>query len=268
MARDEEKEKVIIQHLLLSAGSISEEAFDKTLSQLRYLLMCPTTAGDLCHKGDDESVLSQSFIDEMRQACKKQNFTNWDDTEKMEMTPYNRFRLRLQEKGKCHVDRLYSPLSTNCGFLVSDLYQKGDELESYSIIYGGERSRRFSAARWVGYFTLLEQDKNNEGRRCWMKLSGFFKLTSHIDEESNFIMKSRHHFETDIRFKFGGNYNVESKLIVKQFKKWEEECVKAYEKCDFEVKLKSLRRILPISRKKFDWNVEHHRFINILNIKE
>ena len=49
-----------------------------------------------------------------------------------------------------------------------------------------------------------------------MKLSGFFKLTSHINEESNFIMKSRHHFETDIRFKFGGNYNVESKLIVKQ----------------------------------------------------
>ena len=50
--------------------------------------------------------------------------------------------------------------------------------------------------------------------------------------------------------------------IMKQIKSWEEECIRSLEGISLEKQLKSLRRLMPITRQKMDWNIQPHRMVN------
>jgi len=99
-------------------------------------------------------------------------------------------------------------------------------------------------------------------------LSGHVEIYAHAYEEGrNFHLQSEHNFSSLTISSFSDESSL-LKDIVKQISSWETEKVAEPMRDVFQEisdsTLKSLRRVLPLTRTRMDWNVLTHRMVKML----
>mmetsp|Transcript_6259 Transcript_6259/g.9091 ORF Transcript_6259/g.9091 Transcript_6259/m.9091 type:complete len:257 (+) Transcript_6259:64-834(+) len=139
--------------------------------------------------------------------------------------------------------------------------------DSYRINLYAERydPNNFNAASWFAKYNLrldAESDKK------WI-LDGSVDLRSHVFEnEGNF------HYETTLNLDAvklscdGVEAENISKSVIQNIRRWEDDVILEHVRITFENigdgALKTLRRVMPVTRTRFDWNVRTHQFAKTL----
>jgi len=111
------------------------------------------------------------------------------------------------------------------------------------------------AGSWAASWILEKSDIN---RNIYL-LRGKAKVHAHYFEDGNMQLLSEVDFDP---------VSVTSDKVISQIGKWEEEVMadlaRLYENMN-EGTLKSMRRVLPISRTKMEWSAQKHRMVRLLN---
>ena len=244
-----EQQQRVCKHLLLSAASLSLHSFNIVLHELRTLLS--TLGGD----ADSNSVLTNAFVDHVRSECQTRYHLIWEEQEACDktMNESNIVEILKDELAK-HISKYYRATSSGC--MVSSVEHENNETISFVLAGENTSETNHTSSRWVGMFELII-NKNNSST-----ISGCFDVSSHFYEDCNFgfsfSMKSE---AATITY---DNLSDLVKLVIKKIIEWEQNCADTINQLSFDSKLKSLRRVMPITRQKMDWEIQPHRMVKIL----
>lgn len=179
----------------------------------------------------------------------------------------NIFIENLKNQLQNHLDKHHAGVRSNTRKGCSVALCSNDKSRIEVILFGEKvfDSHNFNTSNhtcgtWSGTFFL-------EGTR----LRGQIRMNTHYFENCNFQLKSEQDFgpqtlspETIAQQR---QDQTLSEAAVKQIYAWEQEFIRSLDETIRGIGediLKSLRRVMPITRQKMDWNVQPHRLIKIL----
>jgi len=158
----------------------------------------------------------------------------------------------LDEGMKNYIAEYYASQGVKSNYRIT----AGENGAEFSILLYAERIQleHFHAGSWTARYSI---------KTCGdaMAISGKISLHAHTFENGNLQIKSMVNLP-EVQTKKDG--------IFKQIKKWDEESVMTlrgvYDDMSGDI-LKKLRRVMPVTRTRFDWNVEGHRGIRELGVE-
>ena len=161
----------------------------------------------------------------------------------------NEFHLGLQNAMKSYVDKYYTSQGVYSDYCI-DVNESETE---YTILLYAERIQlqKFHAGSWTArYFIKKEGDA--------VSICAKISLHAHAFENGNLQLKSIADFPETETTEDG---------IFKQMLKWDEKTQSSLSgvyndmSCDI---LKKFRRVMPVTKTRFDWNLQAHRGIQEL----
>eukprot|EP00814_Leptocylindrus_danicus_P004929 CAMPEP_0116028974 /NCGR_PEP_ID=MMETSP0321-20121206/15810_1 /TAXON_ID=163516 /ORGANISM="Leptocylindrus danicus var. danicus, Strain B650" /LENGTH=271 /DNA_ID=CAMNT_0003503155 /DNA_START=1478 /DNA_END=2293 /DNA_ORIENTATION=- len=258
----------VSKHLLLSASS--PETFEIVLTALRTIL---SDSGELLSDDfiaivKDEFNARRRFDGENVQMNNNNNKVgaHGSDEDGLSNTMIEDLRYQLLE----HLDKHHVSVSSNVRNGCSVAMCSNNNKSRIEVILIGEK--RFDSHNpntanktcgiWSGIFSLKEN-----------KLRGHLSLSTHYFENCNFQLQSEQEFGPKTMspetIALQQQDQTIAEAVVKQIYAWEQECIGSLDETFANMgngTLKSLRRVMPITRQKMDWNIQPHRMIKILGI--
>mmetsp|Transcript_20606 Transcript_20606/g.30404 ORF Transcript_20606/g.30404 Transcript_20606/m.30404 type:complete len:238 (-) Transcript_20606:53-766(-) len=162
--------------------------------------------------------------------------------------------LGLKDNMQKYIDEFYSSKGVQSNHVISPPNNDGQ----VTILLYAERIQlqQYHAGSWTARYFINENDGNDT-----VSMSGTIVIHAHTFENGNLQLKSIVDLPRVETSKSG---------IFQQIQKWDEESVVTlrgiYDDMSGEV-LKKLRRVMPITRTRFDWNAEGHKGIRQLGIE-
>ena len=159
----------------------------------------------------------------------------------------------LDEGFKKYVERFYSSQGVTSNYR---LFEGGDNNNKINVLLCAERVnfQQFHAGSWTSRYSIQFNDDGSKS----VTMSGTINLHAHTFENGTLQLKST----VDLP-----EVTTTQDRIMKQIQKWDEDSVMSlhgvYDDMSDDI-LKKLRRVMPITRTKFDWNVQGHRGIREL----
>lgn len=206
-------------------------------------------------------MLSDEFVNLVKEESHARYHLVWKQQDETSINDTNVVSVLRKELIQ-HVSDRYGSGGTTMddGLNTSGCLVSSNDTDSacISLVFGGEKvSKNYDSSRWVGFFKV----DSNDDPSCKV-LYGYFDISSHFFENCNFDFKYSMKFEST-RVLFESD-NAFAKAAVKQISLWEEKCVNAINELTYDSKLKTLRRVMPITRRKMDWAIQQHRLVKIL----
>ena len=162
--------------------------------------------------------------------------------------------LDLQDGMQQYTDQFYNARGVNANHVLSSPNADGQ----VTILLYAERIQlqQYHAGSWTARYFINEHVDEEK-----LTISGKIVLHAHTFENGNLQLKSIVDLPRVETNKSG---------IFQQIQKWDEDSVMAlrgvYDDMSGDI-LKKLRRVMPVTRTRFDWNVEGHRGIRQLGIE-
>lgn len=170
----------------------------------------------------------------------------------------NDFGKNLKRSLENYLQKHYSSKGVESNFLIN----ASNDCSVYDIVLYAERIKlsQYHAGSWVARYTIV-----NDGNST-TKMDGVIKIHAHSFENGNVQIKS----ETELPSTTIENKTSLTEDIMAQIRKWDEECVLqplhgVYDDMSTDI-LKKMRRVMPVTRTKFDWNVEGYRFVKAVGL--
>eukprot|EP00557_Chaetoceros_sp_GSL56_P012626 CAMPEP_0176478088 /NCGR_PEP_ID=MMETSP0200_2-20121128/997_1 /TAXON_ID=947934 /ORGANISM="Chaetoceros sp., Strain GSL56" /LENGTH=239 /DNA_ID=CAMNT_0017873997 /DNA_START=78 /DNA_END=797 /DNA_ORIENTATION=- len=159
--------------------------------------------------------------------------------------------LGLQEGMKLHVDKYYSGKGVQCNYVIDSSFSSGSVC---SILLYAERIQlqQFHAGSWTAKYNITKNDNNI------LCIKGKAILHAHAFENGNVQLKTTVEFPS---------VEITSKNVFQQIQIWDESLVESLTAMYDEISsdaLKKFRRVMPVTRTRFDWNLLGHRGIRQL----
>lgn len=234
----------IVRHLLLSSPP---GQFDLILSDLRNIV-------------SSSSVLSDEFVQKVSDEYNQRNNISTVE-EKASDNGLSRCILVEIENYMNKVHSSSTRTSKNASSSMNFSCDTSEDAKSYVLKMRSERInlKNYYAGSWTSTFTL------NMSGEFSGNLSGEVDIVAHYFENGNVQLRSKKTFNTTITEK--ENKEVFAKAVLKHIQVWEEDQAsklsEMYQSMNSNT-LKRMRRILPVSRTKMDWNLDRTSLIGLL----
>jgi len=241
----------IVERLLLSSPP---GQFQQLVSTLQFILEDSATDGGTAPILNRESIqqiqntYNSTTGREALVLSQSKNDQGDDDNS-------NDFGKELKRSLKNYLEKHYSSKGVESDFFM----KASDDGSTYDIILYAERIKlkQYHAGSWVARYTIVNSDNSIT------TVNGTVKIHAHSFENGNVQIKSETELPTAAIENTNSSDLVEG--IVTQIQKWDEECVLqplhgVYQDMSTDI-MKKMRRVMPVTRTRFDWNVEGHRFV-------
>lgn len=158
--------------------------------------------------------------------------------------------LGLQEGMKRHIEKYYSARGVKSNYVIDT----SSDNAKYSILLYAERIQleKFHAGSWTARYTITENEKNV------VCIKGKAVLRAHSLEHGNVQVKTTVDFPST---------EIPKDDIFQKNQNWEESLMNSlgdtYDEISTDA-LKRFRRVMPVTRTRFDWNLLGHRGIRQL----
>mmetsp|Transcript_30629 Transcript_30629/g.45326 ORF Transcript_30629/g.45326 Transcript_30629/m.45326 type:complete len:262 (+) Transcript_30629:44-829(+) len=150
----------------------------------------------------------------------------------------------------------------NCAFVASEESKVEIAISRENI----HNLNKFYSGSWNGGYTLSIQSDANTNATLY-ELKGVAHIHAHAFENGNVQLRCKREFGP-ISFNHDHDEGIVANKIARQIQEWEMELLDAlrdmYRRMGDEM-LKSMRRVMPLSRTRMDWNVQPHRTVKSLN---
>ncbi len=159
----------------------------------------------------------------------------------------------LEEGIQNYVNQYYTSKGVKANFQIS----QADSEREFSILLYAERIcfQQFHTGSWTARYSIQFLDGDT------VEISGKMSLHAHTFERGNIQLKSM----VDLP-----SVQTSQKGIFSQIQKWDEDTVMSlhsvYDEMSGDI-LKKFRRIMPVTRRRFDWNVQGHRGLRELGME-
>jgi len=258
----------VSKHLLLSASS--PETFEIVLAALRTILSdsCAELLGD-----DFIAIVKEEFNARRRFDGENLQMNNNNnkvgahgtDEDGLSNTLIEGLRYQLLK----HLDKHHVGVCSNVRNGCSVAMCSNNKSRVEVILIGEKRfdshnpnTANQTCGIWSGIFSL-------EDNKLW----GHLSLSTHYFENCNFQLQSEQEFGPKTMsletIALQQHDQTIAEAVVKQIYAWEQEYIRSLDETFANLgngTLKSLRRMMPITRQKMDWNMQPHRMIKILGI--
>lgn len=208
--------------------------------------------------------LTPEFIQNVRSEYIKRNNLNLDTSASDETSSVNSgdantpLYSSLLSSLKSYMDSAYANNRTkgvSCSFTCESSLEEGPGIFLLKTHVEKINLKNYHAGSWTATYSYNIDDGH---------LSGVASVYAHYFENGNVQLQSHKTF-APIQVKKGNDL---AKGIITQVKQWEDslmdELSEKYENMNDGI-LKSMRRVLPLSRVKMDWNLRAHRMAKTLN---
>lgn len=255
MATKEDKQR-IAKHLLLSS---LPGHFNLILSDLQTILNTSTS-------DDDSLTLSPDWITSIREEYESKTGKYILSAKELHSSSANDGHdiQGLEEKLRDHLSKYYSLKG-----VTSNIVVQADESSTYGTIYTillyAERIQlqHFHSGSWTSQYTVdLTNSKFLHGKSV---------IHAHTFEDGNVQMTYKLDgpmSNTHPNTKLSSSAPTVEQIIV-QIEQWEDDALQPlehmYESMNDGI-LKHMRRIMPVTRTKFDWTVANHKFVKTIGL--
>ena len=211
-----------------------------------FLLSSPPGQFDLILKDlESLSELSPDFVHQTRS-----EYNSRTGKEILQSTENLEFGNLQQDLGN-YVDTYYKSKDVNSNYVIASNSEGGANV----IIYAERiQLQQFHSGSWTARYSI---EKDNDS----LTISGKVVLHVHAFESGNLQLNSTTDFPSAKASMAG---------IVAQIQKWDEELMQnldsIYENMSSDI-LKKLRRVMPVTRTRFDWNIAGHRGVRQLGME-
>lgn len=190
------------------------------------------------------SELSPEFVEQTRS-----EYNSRTGKEVLQSTENLEFGNLQQDLGN-YVDKFYKSKDVNSNYVIAS-----SEGGANIIIYAERiQLQQFHSGSWTARYSI-EKDEDS------ITISGKVVLHVHTFESGNLQLNSTTDFPSS---------KVSMAGIVAQIQKWDEELMQnldsIYENMSSNI-LKKLRRVMPVTRTRFDWNIAGHRGVRQLGME-
>jgi len=239
---------------LIEPLSVTMDASSDELRIAKHLLLSsPPGQFDLILQDLTELLsLSQDWTETTRQEHNSR--TGREALDSFKTTQPENDALGLQDGMQQYIDQFYD----SKGVTSNHTFSSPNEDGQVTILLYAERIQlqQYHAGSWMArYFINAHADRNT------FTISGTIVLHAHTFENGNLQLKSTVDLPSVETNKSG---------IFQQIQKWDEASVMTlrgvYDDMPGEI-LKKLRRVMPVTRTRFVWNVEGHRGIRQLGVE-
>ncbi len=243
----EEKRSIAKEFLLTSPPG----QFQKTLTDLNSILNCDNSI---------PSVLSREFVNEVesiyndrtgRTSILKQSKGICDDDE----VDGDEFGKSLKESFQKYVDSHYKGKGVESNYCI---HKQRNHDVLYEIFVYAERIKlkQFHAGSWFAKYSIVRDASKNA-----FSISGEVVIHAHSFENGNVHVKSNVTLPSK-------SISHSSTEVIATIQKWDEEHVlrplkRVYDDLSSNL-LKTMRRVMPVTRTKFDWNFNGHTFVRAM----
>jgi hypothetical protein len=170
--------------------------------------------------------------------------------------------LELKEAMRQYMDTHYSGKGVESEYIMESCPGQGqgqgrEKEYNYCILLYAERIKlqQFHAGSWTAKYSITANTQNNNDV---VYMNGKVALHAHAFENGNVHVKSMVDFPT---------VSIRREEIIPKIQEWDESLVESlrimYEDMSGDI-LKQFRRIMPVTRTRFDWNLHGHRGIRLL----
>jgi len=237
---DQNEQDRVCRHLLLSSPP---GQFDLILGDLTKVISSP---------------LSPSFIQEVRNEYNESNNQNIITSE-AESSMESDLNTAIAALLKTYMESNFAQNSTkgvSCSYSCEPSASLNHSLDIKTRVEK-INLKNLHAGSWSATYTYDTEQKI---------MTGNVKLHAHYFENGNVQLQSSQSFDSTVIK--GNEIGDLAKSILSQMKKWEDQIMRAlsnmFDNLNDSV-LKSMRRVLPVSRVKMDWNLRKHRMAKTLN---
>jgi hypothetical protein len=186
-----------------------------------------------------------------------------DSNDKSNVEDDDQFGNSLKESFQNYIKKYYSSKGVESNYVIT-VSSNENNSNRYDIILYAERIKlkQFHAGSWMAKYTVDYSTSPSSST----VINGLIQLHAHAFEDGNVQVKSK----TELPSHTIENTTSLSEDIMAQIQKWEEEYVlqplkDVYHDMSNDI-LKKMRRVMPVTRTKFDWNVEGNHFIKTMGM--
>lgn len=136
---------------------------------------------------------------------------------------------------------------------------------SYEVVLYAERIKlpQFHAGSWFAKYVIETNNDDN-----YVDIKGTIEIQTHVFENGNVLLKSK--TELPIRRIHTSSSSSIIEDVMSQVQHWDEEHVvsvmhSVYNNMSNDI-LKQMRRVMPVTRTKFDWNIEETRLVKTMEM--
>lgn len=250
---NEEKIRIAREILLSSPPG----QFQETVSNLKCMIDIDPHSTQLLTRGFIQEV--QSVYD----STKGREILGNEDSASGGIQDDDEFGKKLNQSFHNYVQNFYSSKGVESNYTINTSSSDGenDNCNRYNVILYAERIKlpQYHAGSWFAKYTI--DRKSNDGG---VVLNGVVEIHAHTFESGNVQLKSKVEFPSSAIEESASLADD----IVAQIQKWDEEHVvsplkNVYNDMSADI-LKKMRRVMPVTRTKFNWNVEGHRFVKTM----
>ena len=160
----------------------------------------------------------------------------------------------LLQELKAYQEKYYSSKGVEYGFSVSEGDDNDDDGTVLIRTFGQKlNATNCTAGSWYGQWTV----------RAGGTMNGTVQIHAYCYESANIQLQSQQEFSTSS----SSSLSRSPQEIVQQVSTWEGQILSQLQQDVYDTmgdKLKSLRRVLPITRTRMEWNVLSHRMVQTL----
>ena len=252
----------VVKTLLLSSPP---GQFDETLSNIQFIV----SPND---DNNNSMLLSNEFIQEVKEEYNHQTGRSiLSMTTNTTATNNNdEFETNLHTSFQTYIQNHYSSKGVESNYNI--IYKPNES--SYDIHVYAERIKlpQYNTGSWYAKYVIKRLIDSNDGSNSKMIISGVVDIHTHAFENGNVQLQSKTTFPPqtiETKSSTSSSLSALAEQIISHVQKWDEEYIiqplkHVYNDMSNDI-LKKMRRVMPVTRRKFDWNVEGHRFMNILH---
>jgi len=243
----------IAKHLLLSSPP---GQFDLILEDLRNVIISPS------------SLLTAEWARNVRNEYMERN--NYLPKDATQTDSSNRFCNMLKDailhsNGDISSASTSTTITSACSVTCSDLNDR-----EFAIVGSRENNNNLKncySGSWTGRYRAIRS--TDDGCKC--TLDGTAHIKAHVFEHGNIQIESKYDFAPKLIHAQSSTDDEASlcQCIANQIREWEEEILHSlremYSKTGDSM-LKSMRRVMPVTRTRMEWSLQPHRMVQ--NLKQ
>ena len=180
------------------------------------------------------------------------------------------FGKSLKDSFQNYVDTYYKGKDVESNYCVSNTTTNDSNTTTYKIIIYAERIKlkQFHAGSWFAKYTISTTKTSDENKRNCI-IDGAAILHGHSFENGNVHVKSNITLPSkQLQIQTSSSSTTTCQDIINVIQSWDEEYILRplkgmYDDLSSNV-LKKIRRVMPVTRTKFDWNLSGHRFVRAM----
>ena len=200
---------------------------------------------------------------------------NNDISENEENAEEDKLGKSLKASLQKYMDKYYKNKNVESNYHLTSNQSRNNGCYSYEIMVYAERImlKQYHTGAWFAKYTIVQNDNgnNNNSERNEYTLSGVVLLHGHSFEDGNVHVQSNVTLPSKIIQvqQSPESMSLLSEKIMDTIQNWDEEYVLRplkgmYDGLSTDL-LKRMRRVMPVTRTKFDWNnLSGHRFVKAI----